>query len=83
MVFACVSMTARALGPKMAGKYNIFREIIEQMLGVGLSPALTAALADLAGIIPATKKPIQGLNFFFSFSLFSITKNYKPISYTF
>ncbi|XP_057312523.1 serine/threonine-protein kinase mTOR-like [Hydractinia symbiolongicarpus] len=59
MVFACVSMTARAVGPKMAGKDPIFKEIIDQMLGVGLSPALTAALRDLATIIPASKKTIQ------------------------
>ena len=36
MVFACVSMTAKAVGPKMAGKDKIFKEIIDQMLGVGL-----------------------------------------------
>lgn len=36
MVFACVSMTARALGSKVAGKETIFKEIIDQMLGVPL-----------------------------------------------
>ena len=33
MVFACVSMTARAVGPKMAAKDKFFMEIIFQMLG--------------------------------------------------
>lgn len=33
MVFACVSMTARAVGHKIAAKDSIFMEIISQMLG--------------------------------------------------
>lgn len=36
MVFACVSMTAKAVGPKMANKDTIFKDIIDQMLTVGL-----------------------------------------------
>eukprot|EP00795_Rhopilema_esculentum_P000207 gene207-9842_t len=59
MIFACVSMIARAVGQKMATKDSIFKEIIDQMLGVGLSPALTACLRDLAGLIPTSKKHIQ------------------------
>ena len=62
-VFACVSMTARAVGSKMASKEmfkDIFMEIICQMLGgVELSPALTASLKELAIIIPESKKTIQ------------------------
>jgi len=62
MVFACVSMTARAVGPKMAAKapfYQLFQEIISKMLNVGLSHPLTAALRDLANIMPSCKKIIQ------------------------
>ena len=36
MIFACVSMIARAVGQKMATKDSIFKDIIDQMLGVGL-----------------------------------------------
>jgi len=36
MVFACVSMTAKAVGPKMANKDTLFQEIIDQMLIVRL-----------------------------------------------
>ena len=36
MIFACVSMIAKAVGQKMATKDSIFKDIIDQMLGVGL-----------------------------------------------
>eukprot|EP00794_Sanderia_malayensis_P007416 gene7416-8236_t len=59
MIFACVSMIARAVGQKMATKDSVFKDIIDLMLGVGLSPALTACLRDLAFLIPTSKKHIQ------------------------
>ncbi|XP_013416422.1 serine/threonine-protein kinase mTOR-like [Lingula anatina] len=55
-VFTCVSMLARAVGPALA---KDIKELLEPMLAVGLSPALTAALRDLATQIPQLKKDIQ------------------------
>ena len=54
-IFACVSMLARAV------RHAIRRELaetLESMLSVGLSPALTVALHELAVHIPAFRKEI-------------------------
>ncbi|ELU01654.1 hypothetical protein CAPTEDRAFT_155489 [Capitella teleta] len=55
-VFTCISMLAKAVGPIIT---RDVRELLEPMLAVGLSPALTAALRDLATQIPQLKKDIQ------------------------
>ncbi|KAH9523104.1 hypothetical protein Btru_065813 [Bulinus truncatus] len=55
-VFTCISMLARALGPQMT---NDVKESLDNMLATGLSPALTAALRELAVQIPQLKKDIQ------------------------
>ncbi|KAH3893902.1 hypothetical protein DPMN_018054 [Dreissena polymorpha] len=55
-VFTCISMLAKAMGAHM---YRDVHEMLESMLSTGLSPALTAALRDLALQIPALKKEIQ------------------------
>jgi FKBP12-rapamycin complex-associated protein len=55
-VFTCISMLAKAVGPIIA---RDVRDLLEPMLAVGLSPALTAALRDLATQIPQLKKDIQ------------------------
>ncbi|KAK3104575.1 hypothetical protein FSP39_005244 [Pinctada imbricata] len=55
-VFTCISMLARAVGPSMI---KDVRELLESMFATGLSPALTAALRDLATQIPQLKKDIQ------------------------
>lgn len=55
-VFTCISMLAKAVGPAIA---RDVRDLLEPMLAVGLSPALTAALRDLATQIPPLKKDIQ------------------------
>ncbi|GFS18339.1 serine/threonine-protein kinase mTOR [Elysia marginata] len=55
-VFTCISMLARAMGPQMT---HDVRELLESMLATGLSPALTAALRELAIQIPQLKKDIQ------------------------
>ncbi|XP_012554042.1 serine/threonine-protein kinase mTOR isoform X1 [Hydra vulgaris] len=57
MVFACVSMTARAFGQKHFAKE--IQDIIILMLSAGLSPALTASLQELAEAMPIMKKQIQ------------------------
>ncbi|XP_038044243.1 serine/threonine-protein kinase mTOR-like [Patiria miniata] len=55
-VFTCISMLARAVGNNI---YGDVKDILEPMLAVGLSPALTASLHDLAQQIPRLKKDIQ------------------------
>ncbi|XP_071805479.1 serine/threonine-protein kinase mTOR-like isoform X2 [Asterias amurensis] len=55
-VFTCISMLARAVGSNI---YADVKDILEPMLAVGLSPALTASLHDLAQQIPHLKKDIQ------------------------
>jgi FKBP12-rapamycin complex-associated protein len=55
-VFTCISMLAKAIGPGMCKDVH---ELLESMLATGLSPALTAALRDLAVQIPQLKKEIQ------------------------
>lgn len=49
-------MLAKAIGPGMRKDVH---ELLESMLATGLSPALTAALRDLAAQIPQLKKEIQ------------------------
>ncbi|RMX59040.1 hypothetical protein pdam_00009963 [Pocillopora damicornis] len=56
MVFACVAMMSRAIGPKISKEV---KDLLEPMLSVGLSPALTACLHDLAHQVPQLKKSIQ------------------------
>ncbi|XP_060595349.1 serine/threonine-protein kinase mTOR-like [Ruditapes philippinarum] len=55
-VFTCISMLAKAIGPGMRKDVH---DLLESMLATGLSPALTAALRDLAAQIPQLKKEIQ------------------------
>ena len=55
-VFTCISMLAKAIG---AGMQRDVHELLDAMLATGLSPALTAALRDLAAQIPQLKKEIQ------------------------
>ncbi|CAH1772250.1 unnamed protein product [Owenia fusiformis] len=55
-VFTCISMLAKAVGPAITVDV---KALLEPMLAVGLSPALTAALRDLATQIPQLKKDIQ------------------------
>ncbi|KXJ19820.1 Serine/threonine-protein kinase mTOR [Exaiptasia diaphana] len=56
MVFACVAMMSRAVGPKIS---KDIKDLLEPMLSVGLSPALTACLHDLAHQVPQLKRSIQ------------------------
>ncbi|XP_015759867.1 PREDICTED: serine/threonine-protein kinase mTOR-like [Acropora digitifera] len=56
MVFACVAMMSRAIGPKISKEV---KDLLEPMLSVGLSPALTACLHDLARQVPQLKKNIE------------------------
>ncbi|XP_041480411.1 serine/threonine-protein kinase mTOR-like [Lytechinus variegatus] len=71
-VFTCISMLARAVGPVIA---RDVKELLEPMLAVGLSPALTAALHDLAKQIPQLKKDIQdGL-----LKMLSLVLMHKPL----
>lgn len=55
-VFFCISMLARAVGHHIAVEV---KDLLEPMFESGLSPALTAALKDLAQQIPSLKKDIQ------------------------
>lgn len=55
-VYTCISMLSKAIGPAMCQEV---RELLDSMLSAGLSPALTAALRDLAAQIPQLKKEIQ------------------------
>ncbi|PVD35573.1 hypothetical protein C0Q70_02536 [Pomacea canaliculata] len=55
-VFTCISMLARAMGPEMT---HDVRELLDSMFATGLSPALTAALRELATQIPQLKRDIQ------------------------
>ncbi|XP_059160425.1 serine/threonine-protein kinase mTOR-like [Physella acuta] len=55
-VFTCISMLSRAMGPQMT---HDVKELLESMLATGLSPALAAALRELAMQIPQLKKDIQ------------------------
>ncbi|XP_071946239.1 serine/threonine-protein kinase mTOR-like [Antedon mediterranea] len=55
-VFTCISMLAKAVGTSII---NDIKDLLEPMLAVGLSPALTASLHDLAQKIPNLKKDIQ------------------------
>ena len=56
-VFLCISMLARAVGPKIE---NEMKSLLDQMFSVGLSPELTSALKVLAQEIPTLHKDIQG-----------------------
>jgi len=56
MVFACVAMMSCAIGPKISKEV---KDLLEPMLSVGLSPALTACLHDLARQVPQLKKNIE------------------------
>ncbi|ESO95689.1 hypothetical protein LOTGIDRAFT_214800 [Lottia gigantea] len=55
-VFTCISMLARAVGSNIT---RDIRDLLDSMLATGLSPALTAALRDIAKQIPQLKKEIQ------------------------
>ncbi|XP_056399106.1 serine/threonine-protein kinase mTOR isoform X3 [Hyla sarda] len=71
-VFTCISMLARALGPSIQQE---IKELLEPMLSVGLSPALTAVLYDLSQHIPQLKKDIQdGL-----LKMLSLVLMHKPL----
>ncbi|XP_036113118.1 serine/threonine-protein kinase mTOR isoform X2 [Molossus molossus] len=71
-VFTCISMLARAMGP---GIQQDIKELLEPMLAVGLSPALTAVLYDLSRQIPQLKKDIQdGL-----LKMLSLVLMHKPL----
>ncbi|XP_075183475.1 serine/threonine-protein kinase mTOR [Anomaloglossus baeobatrachus] len=71
-VFTCISMLARALGPSIQQEV---KELLEPMLSVGLSPALTAVLYDLSRHIPQLKKDIQdGL-----LKMLSLVLMHKPL----
>ncbi|XP_040286256.1 serine/threonine-protein kinase mTOR isoform X5 [Bufo bufo] len=71
-VFTCISMLARALGPSIQQE---IKELLEPMLSVGLSPALTAVLYDLSRHIPQLKKDIQdGL-----LKMLSLVLMHKPL----
>ncbi|XP_059807691.1 serine/threonine-protein kinase mTOR isoform X1 [Hypanus sabinus] len=71
-VFTCICMLARAIGPTIQ---QDIKELLEQMLAVGLSPALTAVLHDLCRHIPALKKDIQdGL-----LKMLSLVLMHKPL----
>ncbi|KAM5132577.1 serine/threonine-protein kinase mTOR [Mantella aurantiaca] len=71
-VFTCISMLARAMGPSIQ---QDIKELLEPMLSVGLSPALTAVLYDLSRHIPQLKKDIQdGL-----LKMLSLVLMHKPL----
>ncbi|XP_072012519.1 serine/threonine-protein kinase mTOR isoform X9 [Engystomops pustulosus] len=71
-VFTCISMLARAMGAPMQQE---IKELLEPMLSVGLSPALTAVLYDLSRHIPLLKKDIQdGL-----LKMLSLVLMHKPL----
>nr|DBA16552.1 TPA: hypothetical protein GDO54_003933 [Pyxicephalus adspersus] len=71
-VFTCISMLARALGPTIQQEV---KELLEPMLSVGLSPALTAVLYDLCRHISPLKKDIQdGL-----LKMLSLVLMHKPL----
>ncbi|KAM8927600.1 serine/threonine-protein kinase mTOR [Pelodytes ibericus] len=71
-VFTCISMLARAMGPSIQQEV---KELLEPMLSVGLSPALTAVLYDLSRHIPQLKKDIQdGL-----LKMLSLVLMHKPL----
>ncbi|KAJ6656782.1 hypothetical protein lerEdw1_003113 [Lerista edwardsae] len=71
-VFTCISMLARAMGPSIQ---QDIKELLEPMLAVGLSPALTAVLYDLSRQIPQLKKEIQdGL-----LKMLSLVLMHKPL----
>ncbi|XP_013778468.1 serine/threonine-protein kinase mTOR-like [Limulus polyphemus] len=55
-VFICISMLAQAVGLTVK---NDIKDLLEPMMSGGLSPALTAALHELARRIPQLKKDIQ------------------------
>ena len=59
-VFVCLSLLGRAVG--RSHLTNEFKDLLEPMLSVGLSPALTTCLRELATKIPLLKKDIaEGL----------------------
>ncbi|CAM4714382.1 unnamed protein product [Leuciscus chuanchicus] len=71
-VFTCISMLSRAMGPSIQ---QDVKELLEPMLAVGLSPALTAVLYDLSRQIPQLKKDIQdGL-----LKMLSLVLMHKPL----
>lgn len=55
-IFSCISMLARAV--RLSIKADV-KEMLDSMFSVGLSPALTATLKELAHQIPQLKKDIQ------------------------
>ena len=56
-VFACISMLARAASTVL---FNEMKSLLENMLAVGLSPALTQCLHVMAEVIPRIRRDIQG-----------------------
>ena len=56
-VFSCISMLARAASSVL---FNEMKQLLENMLAVGLSPALTRCLHVMAQEIPRIRKDIQG-----------------------
>eukprot|EP00117_Sycon_ciliatum_P040328 scpid3818/ scgid5118/ Serine/threonine-protein kinase mTOR; FK506-binding protein 12-rapamycin complex-associated protein 1; FKBP12-rapamycin complex-associated protein; Mammalian target of rapamycin; Mechanistic target of rapamycin; Rapamycin target protein 1 len=55
-VFSCISMLARAASSVL---FNEMKQLLENMLAVGLSPALTRCLHVMAQEIPRIRKDIQ------------------------
>ncbi|KAJ8022045.1 Serine/threonine-protein kinase mTOR [Holothuria leucospilota] len=71
-VFTCISMLARAVGETLT---KDVKDLLEPMLTTGLSPALTAALHDLAQQLQRLKKDIQdGL-----LKMLSLVLMHKPL----
>ncbi|PIK33481.1 target of rapamycin [Apostichopus japonicus] len=71
-VFTCISMLARAVGETLT---KDVKELLEPMLTTGLSPALTAALHNLAQQLQKLKKDIQdGL-----LKMLSLVLMHKPL----
>lgn len=59
-MFVCLSLLGRSVG--RSHLTNEFKDLLEPMLSVGLSPALTTCLRELAIKIPPLKKDIaEGL----------------------
>lgn len=57
-VFACISMLARAASAVL---FNEMKQLLENMLAVGLSQALTQCLRVVAEEIPKIRRDIQGV----------------------
>ena len=58
-VFFCISMLARAVGPRVEAN---MKDLLDQMFSAGLTPELTSALKVLAREIPNLHRDIQGTN---------------------